>query len=172
MRYVLELRQGFPKTEMAALATRSIFADVDEMLSEIGQRSRVAGFYTRADFIIMCELVTDGKHCGDNSAQYIERFTRICLSSTAERDRIRSLKHLSGVSWNAAAVILHYTFDNEYPTLAHGVLWSWGFDRKPRLNFEFWLAYVKASRAICSECRVTMRTLDLALQQYAIEQVL
>jgi hypothetical protein len=37
-------------------------------------------------------------------------------------------------------------------------------------NVEFWWAYVKAIRTIGYECHVTMRNLDRALRQYAIEQ--
>ncbi len=170
MPYVFELRGGFPKAEMAVLAARCAFGEQDDLLSEIGSRSRAAGYYTRVDFVRMCKSANANKQCDANSDHYIERWTRIAMSSASERDRIRSLMHLSGVSWLTASVFLHYTFENEYPILAQGVLWSWGYDHKPELNFDFWWAYVQASRALCSECNVTMRTLDRALRQYAIEQ--
>jgi hypothetical protein len=170
MPYALELRYGFSKAEITALAARCAFGDQDDLLNEIGLRSRAAGYYTRADFVRMCKSTNANKQCDANSDHYIERWTRISLSSASERDRIRSLMHLSGVSWLTASVLLHYSFENEYPILAQSALWSWGFDHKPELNLEFWRAYVQANRDLCSECRITMRTLDRALRQYAIEQ--
>src|SRR5262249_52885790 len=118
----------------------------------------------------ICESADGGKLWSRNSRLHIERWTEITMRSTSERVRIRSLMHLSGVSWITASVLLHYTFDNEYPTLAHGASWSLGYDHRPAVNVEFWCAYVKAARSMCSECHITMRTLDCALRQYALDQ--
>lgn len=170
MQYAFRLRSGFPKTEMEDLAIRCAFGDQDELLVQAGRRSRAAGYYTRADFVLMCKSTMTGKLGDSNSEQHIERSTRIALNTISERDRIGSLMLLGGVSWRTASVVLHYTFEDQYPTIAQRVLWSWGFDHAPTLSFEFWWGYVEASRTVCSECCVPMRNLDRALRQYALEQ--
>jgi hypothetical protein len=117
----------------------------------------------------MCESAKSNKNCGAASARQIDDATRIALNTTSERQRIASLMRLSGVSWPTASVFLHYTLDDQYPILAQMPLWSWGCD-KPEINFEFWWVYVEASRALRSECRVTMHDLDSALRQFAIDE--
>jgi hypothetical protein len=166
---ILALRAGFPKNEISALAARYTLEHPAGLLIEIGRRSRGAGYYTRDDFVVMCESANSSKHCGAGSSRQIEDATRIALNTTSERERIRSLITLSGVSWPTASVFLHYTFEDQYPTLAPTTLWSWGCD-KTDTNFEFWWAYVEANRSLRSECRVTMHTLDTALRQFAVDQ--
>jgi hypothetical protein len=167
---VLALRAGFPKYDILALARRYNLEHPAGLLIDIGRRSRTAGFYTRNDFVVMCESAKSNKHCFDNSSQRIDRATRLCLSTTSERERISSLMYLSGVSWRTASVFLHYTFEDQYPILAQTNLWSLGCDDKPEISFEFWWAYVEASRTLRSECHVTMHDLDSALRQFAIER--
>jgi hypothetical protein len=164
---VLALRAGFPKSDILALAGRYNLEHPAGLLIDIGSRSRAAGFYTRDDFVVVCESSKSSKHCGAASAQQIEDATRMALNTTSERKRIASLTRLSGVSWPTASVFLHYTFEDQYPILAQMPFWSWGCDN-PEINFEFWWAYVEASRALRSECRVRMHDLDSALRQFAI----
>jgi hypothetical protein len=166
---ILALRAGFPKDEISALAARYTLEHPAGLLIEIGRRSRGAGYYTRDDFVVMCESANSSKHCGAGSTRQIEDATRIALNTTSERERIRSLMSLSGVSWPTASVFLHYTFEDQYPMLAQMHLWSWGCD-KTDINFAFWWAYVEANRSLRSECPVTMHVLDIALRQFAIDQ--
>jgi hypothetical protein len=165
----LALRPGFPKGDILALAARYTSEHPAGLLIDIGRRSRTAGFYTRDDFVVMCESANSSKHCRAGSARQIEDATRIALNTASERERIGSLMHLSGVSWLTASVFLHYTFEDQYPILAQMPLWSLGCN-KPGINFEFWWTYVEASRSLRSECHVTMRDLDGALRQFAIDQ--
>lgn len=166
---ILALRAGFPTDDISALATRYNSEHPVGSLIDIGRRSRAAGFYTRDDFVFICESFKSSKHCGTASARQIEDATRIALNTTSERKRIASLMRLSGVSWATASVFLHYTFEDQYPILAQMPLWSWSYDN-PEMNFEFWWAYVEASRALRSECHVTMHDLDSAFRQFAIDQ--
>src|ERR1041385_3209834 len=99
MLYAFELRGGFPKAEVEAIAARYASGDQEELLIEIGRRSRAAGCFNRADFVRMCESANVSKQCDANSDYYIEHWTRIALGSTSERDRMRALRRLSGVSW-------------------------------------------------------------------------
>ena len=155
---------------MAALAARRVFGDEDRTLSEVCRRSQAAEFYTWEDFVLVCQWAKATKYSVFNSAQAIERESRVAFSTNSERERIGALMRLSGVWWLTASILLHFMFEDQYPTLARGALWSWGFDEKPDVNFEFWWAYVEACRTLASECRVNMRDLDRALRQFTTEQ--
>jgi hypothetical protein len=165
----LALRAGFPRDDILALSARYTLEHPAGLLTDIGRRSRTAGFYTRDDFVVMCDSGKAKKPCGAGLARQIEDETRIALNTTSERKRIASLMRLSGVWWATASVFLHYTLEDQYPILAQMPLWSWGCDDKPEINFEFWWAYVEA-RALRSECHVTMHDLDGALRQFATDQ--
>jgi len=77
---------------------------------------------------------------------------------------------LGGVAWRGAAVFLHFSFEDKYPTLAQSALWTWGHEKRVDVNFQFWWAYVEACRALRTECGVTMHDLDLALRQFGDER--
>ena len=113
MGHTLAIRSGFPRDQIPALAAQDSLSHPDQILIEIGRRSRTAGFYTRDDFMLMCESVAPRLRCESNSAQRIDRETRICIGTTSERARINSLMTLSGISWTTGSVVLHYTFENE-----------------------------------------------------------
>jgi hypothetical protein len=82
----------FPKTEVLALADSYGYAD-DIEVQEIGVRSRMAGYYTRGDFLGVCEWKTRGRprrHYQRNSEDDVRRVTAIALSSADEKTRIMS----------------------------------------------------------------------------------
>jgi hypothetical protein len=162
------LRSGFPKDEIPALAAQYAVGHSVESLIEIGHRSKATGFYMPDDFSVICRSARNNRNCDVNSARKIEKETRISLSTNSEQERVYSLMRLSGVSWSTASLILHYTFEDQYPILAQESLWSWGYDEKPDQTFNFWWAYVKANRDLRSECGVTMQTLNGALRQFAL----
>jgi hypothetical protein len=169
MLYAFRLRPGFPTAHIAALAEHRAFDDA--ALIKIGRHSRNAGYYTRDDFLVLCESATSGKLCTTNPPERIKRHTAACIAAVTERRRIFSLMGLSGVSWHTASVLLHFTFEDRYPTLSRQSLWSWGYNLKiGAVTFDFWSAYVEASRVLAQECSVSMRDLDRALRQFATEQ--
>jgi hypothetical protein len=63
-----------------------------------------------------------------------------------------SMMRVSGVSWPTASVFLHYTFEDQYPILAQMPLWSLGCE-DTEISFDFWSAYVEASRTLRSSAR-------------------
>lgn len=170
---VFTLRSDFPKTRagIASLVKRCQLGDGDGELIAIGNRAQAAGFYTRNDFLRVCEF-TKSKACGSNSEENIQRTTRISLlPATPERKRVDGLLRLSGVSWLTASALLHYGHRDAYPVLATRILWAWGLDERPaNINFTFWWTYVQASRVLCSELGVGMRELNRALWQFASER--
>jgi hypothetical protein len=166
------LRPEFPKAGIVDLAARSGFGDSDQACSEAGRRSRIAGYFTREDFLVLCKSAKANlRLCKTNSDDLIHQVTQMMmLSTTSELRRIDSLRSLSGISWFTASTFLHFTFEDLYPILSARALWSWGFEIKHDLNFEFWWAYVKACRALASECHVSLRAIGRALSQFAVEQ--
>ena len=99
----------FPKTEVPHWAKRYSFASDAEVL-EIGERSRLAGFYTeRMVFLVVCKWKTRGRprrHYERNSKEDVRLQNGIALTSADEETRILSLIALHGVSWPTASVFL------------------------------------------------------------------
>jgi hypothetical protein len=150
-------------------AQRYSYADDDDEVQQIGERSRRAGFYTREDFLSVCEWKTRGRprrHYIRNSEEDVHRQTAIALTSSHEETRILSLIALHGVSWPTASVFLHFTHNDPYPILDVRALWSLQCDRT-YYTFDFWWHYVEACRILSVDCAVSMRDLDRALWEYS-----
>jgi len=165
----MTIRPDFPKKEVAALAARCTFPD--EEFFKIGQRCRAAGYYTKDDLLVMCKAAGGAyRSCRLISTERIQWRTATSISTESERERISSLRSISGVSWYTASFILHFTFEGKYPILSRQALWAWGYDTRPVMAFPLWWAYVRACRALSAECGATMRDLDRALRQFATEE--
>jgi len=156
-----EFALTFPKSEVPDWAKRYSYADDDRVL-EIGERSRTAGYYTREDFLGVCEWKTRGRprrHYQPNSEEDVRRVTAIALCSLEEKTRIVSLigAHggLRGVSWPTASVLLHLAHQEPYPILDFRALWSLQVERS-HYTFGFWQEYVQACRALAVECGVLL----------------
>lgn len=143
----------------------------DEPIIEIGERVREKGYYSRSDFLTLCNWKTERSktRCEKNEASEVEEITRFALSAKSERARITSLLGLEGVSWPTASVLLHYGHSDRYPILDFRALWSLGVDKVPHYNFAFWMEYVNKCRELTSVNGMTMRELDRALWQYSKE---
>ncbi len=160
----------FPKSEVLHWAKHYSYPDDDTEVREIGKRSRLAGFYTRGDFLRVCEWKTRGRprrHYERNSEEDVRRQTAIALTSAHDEEtRIRSLTALHGVSWPTASVFLHLAHNEPYPILDFRALWSLHCERS-HYTFDFWWDYVQACRALAADCGVSIRDLDRALWEYS-----
>ena len=88
----------FSKAEVPLWAKRYAYAD-DTEVERIGERSRLAGFYTRQDFLTVCEWKTRGRprrHYRRNSEEDVRRLTATALTSPDEEERITTLLGLWG----------------------------------------------------------------------------
>ena len=160
----------FPKAEVPKWGRRYSYAD-DTEVEKIGERSRLAGFYTRTDFLTVCEWKTRGRprrHYQRNSEEDVRRQTAIALTTADEHTRMAALLELLGVAWPTASVLLHLAHKESYPILDFRALWSLQCERT-YYTFAFWREYVRACRALAAECGVSMRDLDRALWQYSNE---
>ena len=174
----------FPKSEVVEWANRYSYTqggEDDRRVLEIGERSRRAGYYTRDDFLEVCEWKTRGRprrHYQRNSEEDVRRATAIALSSADEETRMWALvaPGLVGVQMPTASVLLHLassdpgsplTAGKAYPIIDFRALWSLSWEKHRRDTFNFWWAYVQACRALAVACGVSMRDLDRALWEYS-----
>jgi hypothetical protein len=103
-----------------------------------------------------------------NQPSFVEEVTRVALASTTSpRLAIEVLTILEGVSWPTASVFLHFCHPEPYPIMDFRALWSLSADVPAQYGFAFWEEYSGFIRAMASESRVDMRTLDRALWQYS-----
>jgi hypothetical protein len=174
-----EFSLRFPKSELPEWAKGYAYVDDDRVL-EIGERSRRAGYYTREDFLEVCEWKTRGRvrrHYQRNSEEDVRRVTRMALSCADEPTRLWTFvaPGLVGVQMPTASVLLHFassdprstvTADKAYPIIDFRALWSLNCEKR-RDTFEFWWGYVQACRALAAECGVSMRDVDRALWEYS-----
>ena len=174
----------FPKVEVAEWANRYSYTqggDDDTHVLEIGARSRSAGYYTRADFLEVCEWKTRGRprrHYELNSEEDVRRITATALASADEETRLWTLvaPGLRGVLMPTASVLLPLgsadprsplTAGRANPIIDFRALWSLNWEKPRRDTFTFWWAYVQACRALAVECGASMRDLDRALWEYS-----
>ena len=174
-----EFSLRFPKDKMPELAKRYTDADDDRIL-EIGERCRRAGYYTRDDFLEVCEWKTRGRprrHYQRKEEDDVRRATAKALSSTDEPTRLWTLvaPRLIGVQMPTASVLLHLassdpcsavTAGKAYPIIDFRALWSLNCEKR-RDTFEFWWSYVQACRDLAAECGLSMRDVDRALWEYS-----
>lgn len=102
-----------------------------------------------------------------NDDAYVRDITGIAFSTHNERVRIEVLTLLCGVSWPIASTLLHYRVSEEYPILDVRALWS--LEMFGAYCFGLWEQYVHECQRIAGDARVSVRTLDKALWQYAKE---
>jgi hypothetical protein len=174
-----ELSLKFPKADLPQWARRYSYAD-DKRALQAGERARAAGYFTRDDFLEVCEWKTRGRprrHYTRNSEDDIRRVTALALSSTDEPTRLWTLvaPNLKGVQMPTASVLLHLAAcdptsaamaNTAYPIIDFRALWSLNCEKR-RDTFQFWWRYVETCRALATEAGLSMRDLDRALWEYS-----
>src|SRR5271165_6335262 len=118
-----DLSLRFPKADLPEWARRYSYAD-DKQVLEAGERARSAGYFTRDDFLKVCDWKTGRRprrHYILNSEHEVRRITTAVLLSTDEPKRLWSLvaPNLKGVQMPTASVLLHLAVgDPTSPALA------------------------------------------------------
>jgi thermostable 8-oxoguanine DNA glycosylase len=138
---------------------------------QIGCRAREAGYFAFNDFLRACKWKSprNQPRYSKNSPELVAEITRIALACPSETLRPEVLQRLHGVGFPVASFLLHIAHSSPYPILDKRALWSWGFDKPPTYNFQFWWDYVQQCRKLAQSLKVDMRTLDRALWQYSKE---
>jgi hypothetical protein len=161
----------FPLEQIPDYAGRFGYAG-DDVVIGMASAARERGYFTRNEFLAICRWKTPRSkpRVQTNSARAIEAATRIALASNDERERIEALRSLDGVGWATASVFLHLAFLERYPILDHRALHAFGAPWPKSINFDFWLAYVEAWRALVAQSGLDGRTVDKAMWQWSKEQ--
>jgi hypothetical protein len=139
--------------------------------SEIVPRAKQQGYLSKVDFVTLCEWNSTRPRARyrSNAEDFVREVTRVSFATPNERLRVQVLTLLNGVSLATASVLLHFCAPDSYPILDRNSLWSLQETAPPKFDFDFWWAYVQATRKLAKQARVSMRVLDRALWQYAAE---
>jgi hypothetical protein len=141
------------------------------ILNEIAPRAKKKGYLDKQDFLTICEWNSSRPRAlyRSNPEDDVREVTRVSFSTKHEKLRIQILTLLKGVSIPTGSVLLHFCAPAPYPILDSNSLWSVQATRPRAYDFEFWWEYVKYTRKLAQQARVSMRVLDRALYQYAVE---
>jgi len=161
-----------PAEEVAAYAARFTYEHDDEALA-IGTAARTRGHYTREEFIRICrwKTIRVSKRLEMNSAEAVERATGVALSSGPdERERMKALLSLEGVSWGRASTLLHLALPDLYPILDRRVVHALGAGWPSAVTYDFWRSFVEAWREARERSGLSGRDFDRGLWQWSSEQ--
>lgn len=161
----------FPAGEIVPLAGRFPASDDGRQL-DLGAAARRRGYYTRAEFILICawKTVRSRPRVATNTATEVRHATARAFAAEDEVTRITTLLELHGVGMPTASTLLYVAFPDDYPILDVRALESLGVTSRTHYSVGFWLAYLHACRELAHEHRVTLRTLDKALWQHSKEK--
>jgi hypothetical protein len=139
-----------------------------------GRRARSRGYYTREEFLLVCDWKTGGRarhRYEQNDQSAIEESTRAALSADGDRERIEPLLRLQGVGWAIASALLSFSYPESYP-LFHPRAAEWfGLELGRPISTEGWLAYLELSRNLANRAGVSVRVVDKTLLARASEVV-
>jgi hypothetical protein len=160
----------FDPSEIPAIAARFPGSD-DPRIIAAGQAARARGFYTRPEFITVCEgkTVRSRPRVASNSAAAIRRTTAKAFATADVAEQVAALLELNGVGMPTASVLLHFGFPDRFPILDVRALESLGVVRSSYTP-AFWARYVDACRSLAAAHEVSLRTLDQALWQHSKER--
>jgi len=161
----------FPADEIEPLAVRSGYVDDPRRLA-LGAAARGRGFYTKEEFIAVCEWKTPRSRpkVAANTEAAVVQATRRALTADDERTRVEALLKLGGVGIPTASTLLYFAYPSDYPILDFRALESLGVKSRSTYPVSFWLQYLEACRELARQNGVSLRTLDLALWQHSKEQ--
>ena len=161
----------FPPEQIRPLAGR--FGDTDDAACETaGAAARTRGYYTREEFLTVCEWKTSRSRpmVERNAAAIVERATRRALGATDEGEQMHALIQLEGVGVPTASTLLHFARPDDYPILDVRALESLGQNPRSVYPVAYWLDYLHACRQLAQHHKVSVRILDKALWQHSKER--
>lgn len=162
----------FPSSEIPVLAEKFDYPGDEKILNDLNADIDKRRYLTLDELKIVCRWKTPRSQSlvNKNKEADVEAITKVCFSTDNELLRIGSLLLLEGVQYPTASVILHFFHADHYPVLDFRALEALGVKQPKQYDFNFWWAYVLATRKIAKENGVSMRTLDKALWQWSKNQ--
>ena len=101
----------------------------------------------------------------ENTSEHVESVTREAFAAASERERVRLLQCLVGVSWSMASAILHFAFPQcHYPIVSKYVTDT--IETSSVDSLEGWFEVTEFLREKRSGYDVDIRELDRALWVY------
>lgn len=167
-----DFRLRFPVKDIPLWISRySVPEEEKNIKNKLVPKVAKMGYLDKKSFLAVCEWKTHRtkSRCANNSQEFIQEVTSLCLGNSGEELRISALTLLRGVSWPTASVILHWFHKEPYPILDIRALWSLSTVVPKVYDFDFWLAYTHYCRDLAQLSKVSMRELDCALWQYSKE---
>lgn len=165
-----EFKPRFPGSEIGKWSALYDYPGEGELIAGPVAAAKKRRYLTFEEFIAIAEWKSPRprKHYLTNQPSFVEEVTRVALAATTSpRLAIESLTILEGVSWPTASVFLHFCHSEPYPIMDFRALWSLSTEVPAKYSFAFWDEYADYTRAIASEWRVDMRSLDRALWKYS-----
>jgi hypothetical protein len=162
----------FDPSEIETLAARFSYED-DGNARAAGHSARRRGFYTREEFLTVCEWKTKRSRpkVAVNSEEAVQRATTVSLDRAGdEKQRMEALTSLAGVGVPTGSALLHFADPGKYPILDVRAMSSLGCRPRTTYPVEFWLDYLDVCRTLAREHGVAIRTLDKALWQRSKER--
>ncbi|MEJ2707693.1 MAG: hypothetical protein P8074_08780 [Anaerolineales bacterium] len=139
------------------------------ILEQVVPKVKARKYFNRKEFLDICrwKAPRPRRVVEENSDNFVQAVTYTALTTSNERLRIRVLTLMRGVSWPTASVLLHFCHEQPYPILDYRSLWTLRREVPNRYTFNFWQEYVAYCRQLIGKAKVSMRTLNRALWQYA-----
>lgn len=143
-----------------------------EIENKIIPRVHETGRLDKDGFLTICRWKTrrSQSRCASNDEEFVKAVSQIALSTSSEQLRIEIWTLLCGVEWPTASTLLHWLYPEPYPILDFRALWSLGYKKPPKYDFEFWQEYASYCRHLADKNGVSVRVLDRALWQYSSEK--
>ena len=162
-------RLRFPERQVARWAERYSYPEDDGLREEIRPPVLARGYLRKPEFLRICEWKTprSKSRCAGNDEFAIQTITRAAFATGDESLKMDLLRTLAGVSWPTASTLLHFCDRRPYPILDYRALRSLGYRKPPHYTMDFWLEYLRFTRALAKRLRLDIRTLDRALWQYS-----
>jgi len=173
MPLVARFELQFDPSMITRLAGRSEYQD-DSGPLEAGRYARQRGFYTRDEFLTVCDWKTTRSRprVAGSADDAVHAATRTALASNSdERERMEALTTLEGIGVPTASALLYFACPDDYPILDVRALESLGQRGRTVYSVGFWLQYLDACRDLAMTHSVPIRTLDKALWQCSKERV-
>ena len=156
-------------------AARKILNEPDpvfQVLAGLGRKARVRGYYTRAEFLLVCYWKSR-RHigrCASNTEREVRVATSKAFAVDTERGRIEALLALNGVAVPTASALLAAANPKAFGVIdirAWQFLYSAGMVNRNKagrsLSINNWLEYLPILRSVSKTVGTSARLVEIAL---------
>lgn len=163
-------RPKLTQDELRTYADRYSYGREDQVISMV-PTVRQRGFMTKPELITLGDWKSPRirSKIASNDESVVEVVSRMSLEARDVKLAVHIPQALVGVGMPVASTFLHWFHEEPFPILDFRALWTLGIDMPNVYSLAFWESYVDVVRALASDWKTDMRTLDRALWQYSSE---